>query len=32
MKCKLNINYTYMRLTETDETTNSNIHSIWRKK
>ena len=27
-KCKLGINYNYMRLTETDEVTNSNIHSL----
>ena len=27
-KCKLNINWNYMRLIETEETTNSNIHSI----
>ena len=27
-KCKLHINYGYMRLTETDEVTNSNIHSL----
>lgn len=27
-KCKLGINYKYMRLTETDEVTNSNIHSL----
>jgi len=27
-KCKLDINYNYMRLIETDETTNSNIHSL----
>lgn len=27
-KCKLHINYDYMRLTETDEVTNANIHSI----
>lgn len=27
-KCKLNINYSFMRLTETDEITNSNIHSL----
>lgn len=27
-KCKLGINYSYMRLTETDEVTNSNIHSL----
>ena len=27
-KCKLNINWNYMRLIETDEITNSNIHSI----
>jgi len=27
-KCKLHINYSYMRLTETDEVTNSNIHSL----
>ena len=27
-KCKLNINWSYMRLTETEETTNSNLHSI----
>lgn len=27
-KCKLNINYDYMRLTETDDVTNSNIHHI----
>jgi replicative DNA helicase len=28
VKCKLNINYDYMRLTETDDVTNSNIHHI----
>ncbi|MDC1282357.1 hypothetical protein N8Z10_00225 [bacterium] len=28
VKCKLDINYNYMRLTETDETTNSNIHNL----
>lgn len=28
VKCKLNINYKYMRLTETDDVTNSNIHHI----
>lgn len=28
VKCKLNINYQYMRLTETDEISNSNIHSL----
>jgi archaellum biogenesis ATPase FlaH len=28
VKCKLDINYNYMRLTETDEVTNSNIHSL----
>ena len=27
-KCKLNINWNYMRLIETEETTNSNLHSI----
>jgi archaellum biogenesis ATPase FlaH len=27
-KCKLDIDYTYMRLIETDQITNSNIHSI----
>lgn len=27
-KCKLGINYNFMRLTETDEITNSNIHSL----
>ena len=27
-KCKLNINWSYMRLIETEETTNSNLHSI----
>lgn len=27
-KCKLGINYNYMRLTETDEVSNSNIHSL----
>jgi archaellum biogenesis ATPase FlaH len=27
-KCKLGINYNYMRLTETDEISNSNIHSL----
>ena len=27
-KCRLNINYDYMRLTETDDVTNSNIHHI----
>lgn len=27
-KCKLNINYQYMRLTETDELSNSNIHEL----
>ena len=27
-KCKLNINWNYMRLLETEETTNSNLHSI----
>jgi replicative DNA helicase len=27
-KCKLMINYDYMRLTETDEVTNSNIHAL----
>ena len=27
-KCKLDINYNYMRLTETDEVSNSNIHSL----
>jgi len=28
VKCKLDINYNYMRLTETDEVSNSNIHSL----
>lgn len=28
VKCKLAINYQYMRLTETDDISNSNIHSI----
>ena len=28
VKCKLNIDYNYMRLIETDQITNSNIHSI----
>ncbi len=28
VKCKLNINYQYMRLTETDELSNSNIHEL----
>lgn len=28
VKCKLNVNYNYMRLIETDEMSNSNIHSI----
>ncbi len=28
VKCKLNINYQYMRLTETDEISNSNIHEL----
>lgn len=28
VKCKLDINYDYMRLTETDEIMNSNIHSL----
>ena len=27
-KCKLNIDWNYMRLTETHEMSNSNIHSI----
>jgi archaellum biogenesis ATPase FlaH len=27
-KCKLNINWNYMRLVETDDITNSNLHSI----
>ena len=27
-KCKLEINYTYMKLTETDDISNSNIHEI----
>jgi hypothetical protein len=27
-KCRLEINYNYMRLTETDDVTNSNIHSL----
>lgn len=27
-KCKLNINWSYMRLNETDEITNSNLHGI----
>jgi len=27
-KCKLNINWNFMRLIETEETTNSNLHSI----
>lgn len=27
-KCKLNINWSYMRLTETEEITNSNLHGI----
>jgi archaellum biogenesis ATPase FlaH len=28
VKCKININYQYMRLTETDELSNSNIHEL----
>jgi archaellum biogenesis ATPase FlaH len=28
VKCKLDINYNYMRLTETDDVTNSNIHNL----
>jgi replicative DNA helicase len=28
VKCKLDINYNYMRLTETDEVSTSNIHSL----
>jgi hypothetical protein len=28
VKCKLNIDYSYMRLIETDQISNSNIHSI----
>jgi archaellum biogenesis ATPase FlaH len=28
VKCKLDINYNYMRLTETDNVTNSNIHNL----
>lgn len=28
VKCKLDINYNYMRLTETDEVSNSNIHNL----
>jgi hypothetical protein len=28
VKCKLNINWNYMRLIETNEISNSNIHSI----
>lgn len=28
IKCKLNINYDYMRLTETDDVTSSNIHAL----
>lgn len=28
VKCKLNINYQYMRLTETDDISNSNIHAL----
>lgn len=28
VKCKLNVNYGYMRLIETDEMSNSNIHTI----
>ena len=28
IKCRLTINYTYMRLTETDDVTGSNIHSL----
>jgi archaellum biogenesis ATPase FlaH len=28
IKCKLDINYNYMRITETDEVSNSNIHSL----
>jgi len=28
VKCKLDINYNYMRITETDEVSNSNIHSL----
>lgn len=28
VKCKLDINYNYMRLTETDDVSNSNIHSL----
>jgi hypothetical protein len=28
VKCRLDINYQYMRLTETDDVTNSNIHNL----
>ena len=28
VKCRLNINYNYMRLTETDDITGSNIHAL----
>ena len=28
IKCKLDINYNYMRITETDEVSNSNIHNL----
>jgi hypothetical protein len=28
VKCRLNINYQYMRLTETEDVTNSNIHNL----
>jgi len=28
MKCRLTINYNYMRLTETDDISGSNIHAL----